>query len=81
MGGRDSYGVWNGQVHTAILKMDKQQGRTVQYLELCSVLCGSLDGRGIWRSRDTCVCVAESLHCSPETVTTLFVNQLYPITK
>ena len=25
--------------------------------------------------------MAESLHCSPETVTTLFVNQLYPNTK
>ena len=29
----------------------------------------------------TCVCTAESLHCSPETITTLFVNQLYPNTK
>ena len=29
MGGRDSYGVWNGQVNTAIFKMDNQQGLTV----------------------------------------------------
>ena len=29
----------------------------------------------------TCVCTAESLHCSPETITTLFVNHLYPNTK
>ena len=27
---------------------------------------------------ETDVCMPESPHCSPETVTTLFVNQLYP---
>ena len=27
------------------------------------------------------ICVAESLCCSPETATTLFVNPLYPNTK
>ena len=30
---------------------------------------------------DTCVCMAESLCCSFETITALFVNQLYPNTK
>ena len=28
-----------------------------------------------------CICMAESLHCSSETVTPLFVNGLYPNTK
>ena len=28
-GGRDSYGVWGGDVHTAIFKMDSQQGPPV----------------------------------------------------
>ena len=28
MEGRDSLGVWNGQVHTALFKMDNQQGPT-----------------------------------------------------
>ena len=28
-GGRDSYGVCDGHVHTAIFKMDNQQGPTV----------------------------------------------------
>ena len=28
-GGRDSEGVWNGQVHTAIFKMGNQQGPTI----------------------------------------------------
>ena len=33
-------------VHTAILEMDNQQGSTVWHRELCSVLCGTPDGRG-----------------------------------
>ena len=28
---------------------------------LCSVLCGSLDGRGVWGRMDTCICVERSL--------------------
>ena len=61
-------------VHTAIFKMDNQQGPTVQHMEFCSVLCGSLDGRGIWERMDTCICMAESLRCSPETLTTLLIG-------
>ena len=38
--GRDSYGVWDGHVHTAIFKMDNHR-------ELCLMFCGSLDGRGV----------------------------------
>ena len=38
MGERDNYGVWDGHVHTAIFKMDNQQGPTVQHMELCSML-------------------------------------------
>ena len=44
---RDSYGVWGGRVHTAVFKMDNQQGPSVLYRELCSMLRGSLDGRGL----------------------------------
>ena len=36
------------------------------------MFCGSLDGRGVWGRMDTCISVAESLHCPPEIVTTLF---------
>ena len=36
------------ECHTGIFKMDNQQRPTVQHMELCSVLCGSLDGRGVW---------------------------------
>ena len=54
--------------------MDNQQGPTVQHVELCSMLCGSLDGRGVWGRIDTCICMAESFHCSPETITILVIN-------
>ena len=37
-GGKDSQGVWEGHVHTAIFKMDNQQGPTEQQMELCSML-------------------------------------------
>ena len=40
-------------------------------MELCSILCGSLDGRGDWGRTDTCIYVAKSLCCSPETTTLL----------
>ena len=37
------------------------------------MLCGSLDGKGLWGRMDTCICMAESLHYSPETITTLLI--------
>ena len=73
---RDSQGIWDGHVHTATFKMDHQQGPTVQHREPSSMLYGSLDGRKTWGRMDTCICMAQSLHCSPETVITLFVNRL-----
>ena len=44
------------------------------------MLCDSLDGRGVWEKMETYICMPEFLHCSPETITTLFVNQLCPNT-
>ena len=38
------------------------------------MLCGSLDGRGAWGKKDTCVCMAESLRSSPETITALLIG-------
>ena len=43
--------------------------------ELCSMIRGSLDGRGVWGRMDTCVCMTESLCCSPETIS--IVNRPY----
>ena len=34
----------------------------------------SLDGRGVWGRMDTWICTAESLHCSPESITTLLID-------
>ena len=70
MWGRDSYGVWDGYVHTDIFKVDNQQGFTVELIGLCCVMWqpgweGSL-GR-----MDTCICMAESLCCSLGTITLL----------
>ena len=44
---RDIWGIWGQRAHTAVFKMDNQQGPTVQHGELCSLSCGSLDGRGV----------------------------------
>ena len=72
----DSWGVWDGHVHTAIFKVGIQQEATLEHRELCSMLCGSLDGQEVWGRMDTHVCVAELLCCAPETITTLEIKTL-----
>ena len=68
-------GVWEGHVHTAIFKMDNQQGPTVQHMELCSVLRASLDGCVCgWGKMDPCACMAESLCCSPDITTASLIG-------
>ena len=42
--------------------------------ELCSMSRGSLDGRGVWGKMDTCIRMAGSLCCPPETMTTLSIG-------
>ena len=37
-----------------------------------------LDGTGVWGRKDTGICMAESLCCPPETITTLLISYLYP---
>ena len=54
--------------------MDNQQESTVEHMKLCSMLCGNLDGRGVWGRMDTCICMAESLFCSPETITIMLIS-------
>ena len=48
-------------------------------MELCSMLCSSLVGRGVWGRMDTCICMAEFLLCSPETITILTAMTQYKI--
>ena len=74
MEARDNLGIGDGHVHTAIFKMDNQQRSTVEHMDLCSSLCGSLDGRGVWGRVATCICKAEFLCCAPETITTLLIS-------
>ena len=38
------------------------------------MLCGSLDGSGVWGNMEIYVCVAQSLYCSPETITILLID-------
>ena len=38
------------------------------------MLCGSLDERGVRGKIDTCICMAESLCCLPETLTTSLIS-------
>ena len=61
-------------MHTAVFKMDNQQGPTVQHMEFSSTLCGSLDGSRVWGRIDPCICMAESLRCPPEITTTLLIG-------
>ena len=73
-GGRDSQGVWDGHGHTAVFNVENQQGPAGQHRGLCSMSCGSLAGRGVWGSVDTCVCVPESLCRPPESITTFSIS-------
>ena len=45
-------------------------------MELCSMLCGSLDRRGVWGRTDTCICMAEFLQYPTETITTLLIGYI-----
>ena len=45
-------------------------------MELCSMLCGSLNGRGVCRRMYICICTAESFRCPPETTTTLLISYI-----
>ena len=51
-----------------------KKGLTVEHRELCSMLHPGWEG--ILGRRDTCICVTESLHCSPETITTLLIGSM-----
>ena len=72
--GGKGQGAWYQCVHTAIFKMGNQQGPTLQHRELCSMLCGSLDGRGVWGRID--ICMAEFFCYPPEIITTLLISYI-----
>ena len=57
--------------HTAVFKMDNQQGPTVQPQN--SAQCYA-PAWGAWGRVGTCICRAEALCRSPETTTTLLIG-------
>ena len=44
------------------------------HMDLCSVLCGSLNGRRVWGRMNTDICMVKSLGCLPETYITLLIG-------
>ena len=79
LGGGEEWG--EGIIRECVMHMYDQQGPTVQHRELSSMLCGSLEGRRVWRKTDTCVCMAESLCHAPETITTLLIGHCCLVAK
>ena len=71
MEGRDSQGVWDGHVHTVILKIETD--KDLLYSTGNSAQCYVADWMGgeFWGRMDTCICMAQSLCCSPETIALL----------
>ena len=70
-GGKDSQGVWEGHVHTAIFKMDNQ-GPIVLHMEFYSMLYARLDGVGF--GGEWIHVYVLFLCCLPETITTLLTG-------
>lgn len=58
------------------VKMDSQQGHTIEHRKLYSILCRSPYGKGVWGRMDTCICIAKSFCCPPETITTLLTGYI-----
>ena len=59
-GGRDSWGIWDQCVHTLILKMDNQQGPTVQHVGSAQCYVAAWMG-GAFGEEWTRVCMTESV--------------------
>ena len=69
--GRDKSGAWEERTHTAVYKMDNQQGHTVQHGELYSIFCDNPYEKKNLKGMNICICITESLGYTPETNTTL----------
>ena len=68
MGGRIVKTVWDGHVYSAVFRTNYQQDPPAQHREHFSVSCDRQDGRGVQGRMDTCICMAVSFCCPPETV-------------
>ena len=63
---------WKSIDSVASRILSYQPGPTVQHMDLYSVLCASMDERGVWGRMDACICIAQYLHCSPEMPTVFY---------
>ena len=61
-------------MHTAMFRVQNQEEPTVTAHGTLLRVMRQLDGRGVWGRMDTCIGMAESLHCLPETITTLLIG-------
>ena len=64
-------GAWDEHIHTITCKINNQQRPTVWHRDLYSLFRNKLYGKRIWKIMDVCVCIIESLCCTPEANTTL----------
>ena len=62
-------------IYTTMFKINNQQGPTVQHRELCLIFWEYyINGKRFFKKIDTCLCITESLCCTPETNTTSLIN-------
>ena len=73
-------GDWDWHVHSidAMYKIEHQWKPTVEHKELYLTLCGDLNGKGIQKRGDICICMADSPCCTTET-DTIFQSNYAPI--
>ena len=70
---RDSQGLWDGHVHTAIFKTEPTRNYCIAHNSAQCYVATWMGGE-VWGRMDPCLCMAESLFCTPETITTLSVS-------
>ena len=62
-----------GKVMYTLLYLKRITTKTYCIVHLLNVMCQP-GWEGDWGRMNTCVCMAESLHCSPEIITTLLIG-------
>ena len=74
-GGRDSSGVWMDMYTLLYLKWMTKEDLQCSTGSSAQRYVAAWMGAGFQGRMDPRISMAESLHCSPETITPLFVNQ------
>ena len=69
--GKWESGTLEGYVHSAIFKMDNKTYH-IAHGTLLNVMCQP-GWEGVWRTRDTCICMAEPFCHSPDITTKLLI--------